>query len=160
MKREELTKSMTRSQLAQIDVEEPSQAGDFIEDFTAGVESAAIVEEVKVGAEGFKKGLIQKREARDRYKPETLVKNKNVQTQNLLGTISQYSSETAVENNTNFYNKIMSDIEGSINNTYIDTDGNLQTSPFQVTVVGTNGSSARDQGREYLKQIRKERTGQ
>lgn len=54
----------------------------------------------------------------------------------------------------------MSDIEGSITNTYIDTDGNLQTSPFQVTVVGTNGSSTRSQGREYLKQIRKERTGQ
>ena len=76
----------------------------------------------------------------------------------MISFLDTFSAETAVENNNKFYENIMKDIESSITNTYIDADGNLQNSPFQVDVYGTDGSSAREQGREYLKQIRAERT--
>lgn len=158
MRREDLTKSMTMSALAQIDVEEPSRVGGFIEDITAGVQAAAVAEEVRVGVQGFKEQRIKRKESKRTYDPEYQKQQKIGQDKNLISFLDKYSSETAVENNNKFYDNIMKDIESSITNTYIDADGNLQNSPFQVDVYGTDGSSAREQGREYLKQIRADRT--
>jgi len=158
MRREDLTKSIASSALAQIDVEEPSQVGGFIEDITAGVQAAAVVEEVRVGVQGFKEQRIKRKESERTYDPKYQAEQKKGQNKNLISFLDTFSAETAVENNNKFYENIMKDIESSITNTYIDADGNLQNSPFQVDVYGTDGSSAREQGREYLKQIRAERT--
>jgi len=159
MQRKDLTKSIIGSQLAQTDVEEPSLAGDFIEDFTAGVSAASIVEEVRVGGEGLKKTIIQNRERRQMYDPEQIRKGENVMRGKLLDFVTNFSDDFApVKQNErldNIYNSILDDINNSIQNKYIDVDGNLVQVPFEVNVPGVRNK--RKQGQDYLKDIRKRR---
>ena len=155
MERKDLTKSIIGSQLAQTDVEEPSQAGDFIEDFTAGVSAASIVEEVRVGGEGLKKTIIQNRERRQMYDPEQIKKGENVMKRKLLDFVDDFSTANRSNRLDNIYNGILDDINNSIQNKYIDVDGNLVQAPFEVNVYGVRDK--RKQGQDYLADIRKRR---
>ena len=155
MQRKDLTKSIIGSQLAQTDVEEPSLAGDYIEDFTAGVGAASIVEEVRVGGEGLKKTIIQNRERRQMYDPEQIKKGENVMKRKLLDFVDDFASVNQSNRLDNIYNGILDDINNSIQNKYIDVDGNLVKAPFEVNVYGVRDK--RQQGQDYLADIRKRR---